>query len=24
VDVFTPLQAEARDAGRGLWGLPAR
>jgi micrococcal nuclease len=24
VDVFTPLQAEARDADRGLWGLPAK
>ncbi len=24
VDVFTPLQAEARDANRGLWGLPAK
>jgi micrococcal nuclease len=22
VDVFTPMQAEAREAGRGLWGLP--
>ncbi|MDO8916098.1 MAG: thermonuclease family protein [Coriobacteriia bacterium] len=22
VDIFTPLQAEAREAGRGLWGLP--
>lgn len=24
VDVFTPLQAEAREASRGLWGLPAQ
>jgi micrococcal nuclease len=24
VDVFTPLQAEARSAARGLWGLPAK
>jgi micrococcal nuclease len=24
VDVFTPLQAEARDASKGLWGLPAK
>lgn len=23
VDVFTPLQAEAREAGKGLWALPA-
>jgi endonuclease YncB( thermonuclease family) len=23
VDAFTPLQAEAREASRGLWGLPA-
>jgi micrococcal nuclease len=24
VDVFTPMQAEARSAARGLWGLPAK
>jgi micrococcal nuclease len=24
VDVFTPLQAEAREATKGLWGLPAK
>jgi micrococcal nuclease len=23
VDAFTPMQAEAREASRGLWGLPA-
>jgi micrococcal nuclease len=23
VDAFTPMQAEARDASRGLWGLPS-
>jgi len=22
VDMFVPLQAAARDASRGLWGLP--
>jgi micrococcal nuclease len=24
VDVFTPMQSEAREASRGLWGLPAQ
>lgn len=24
VDLFTPLQAEARQSAKGLWGLPAR
>jgi micrococcal nuclease len=24
VEVFTPLQAEAREADRGLWGLPVK
>lgn len=24
VDVFTPLQSEAREASRGLWGLPVK
>jgi micrococcal nuclease len=24
VDLFTPLQAQAREASRGLWGLPVK